>query len=75
MKLKVPNIYVLSLTIVLFYVNCVRAQFAKGVVRNNVFYVNETSSESTDNLNVNKGATNNGYFRTKLKPTMVSELV
>lgn len=75
MKLKVRKISLLSLIFV-SYVNFVHTQFAKGVVKNNVFthYVNKSSGGSTDHLNINQDTTSIGYFRSKLSPTMVSGL-
>lgn len=76
MKLEVQKLCLLSLILV-FYVNFVHTQFAKGVVKNNVFthYINKTTGGSSDHLNINQDTTKIGYFRSKLNPTMVSGIV
>lgn len=73
MKLEVQKLSWLCLILV-FYVNFVHTQFAKGVVKNNVFthYINKTSGGSTDHLNTKQDTTKIGYFRSKLNRTMVS---
>lgn len=75
MKLEVQKRCLLGAVLV-FYVNFVHAQFAKGVVKNNVFtqYRNRTSGGSSDHLNENQSATQFGYFTSKLNPTMVSTI-
>lgn len=73
MKLEVQKLSWLCLILV-FYVNFVHTQFAKGVVKNNVFthYINKTSGGSTDHSNTKQDTTKIGYFRSKLNRTMVS---
>lgn len=76
MKLKIPKICWLSIILV-FSANFVHTQFAKGVVKNNVFthYVNKSSGGSLDHSNFNEKTTNFGYYESTINPTMVSVLL
>lgn len=71
MKLEIQKLCLLCVILVL-YVNLVHTQFAKGVIKNNVFYINHTSSGSKDHLYINQNKSNIGYSRNNLNPTMVS---
>lgn len=55
-----------------FYVTIVHGQFSKGVIKNNVFFVDDASeTNSGAALDLISGL-NIGYSRNKLKPTIVS---
>ncbi|XP_037028544.1 uncharacterized protein LOC119068842 [Bradysia coprophila] len=75
MKLKITKICWSSLILV-FYVNSVHTQFAKGVVKNNVFshYMNKSSGGSLDHSVFNQNTTNFGYYKSTINPTMTSPL-